>query len=210
MNPLNRRSFLKTGLGALAGSALVTSCRTPRPAHADRMIFPGAEWMRGQPETVGMDGAALDSARAATLRAAWEAPHSAVIIRYGRLVAEWYQNTTPEKQQPMASVCKSVFCSMLGIAVAEGRIRSLDDKVVEYYPEFLECAGDQGANPKQYVTEKDRAVTFRQIAAGAFSRPPVQVPSGPKTLCRRTMRVAMPPSAACAWQSCSLTSFSHP
>lgn len=165
MQLLNRRTFLKTGLGALAGSALVSSCSTPRPAHAERMIFPGAEWTRAQPETLGMDGAALESAREATLLAAGDAPQSAVIIRYGRLVAEWYQNTTSEKQQPMASVCKSVFCSMLGIAVAEGRIRSLDDKVVEYYPEFLECAGDQGANAKQYVTEKDRAVTFRQIAA---------------------------------------------
>ncbi len=54
---------------------------------------------------------------------------------------------------------------MLGIAVAEDRIHSLDDRLVDYYPEFLECTGDRGANAKQFVTDKDRAVTFRQIAA---------------------------------------------
>jgi len=83
-----------------------------------------------------------------------------VIVRHGRLVAEWYQGTTAETQQPMASVCKSVFCSMLGIAVAEGRIRSMDDRLVDYYPKFMECTGGFGANEKQFVTEKDRAVTF--------------------------------------------------
>jgi hypothetical protein len=33
---------------------------------------------------------------------------------------------------------------------------------------------------------------LRHIAAGAFSRPPSQVPSGPKMLWNRTMRVSIP------------------
>ncbi|HEX5223325.1 MAG TPA: serine hydrolase [Verrucomicrobiae bacterium] len=112
-----------------------------------------------------MNAAAIQAAREWKLKQAGEAPQSTVIIRNGRLVAEWYQGTTPEQQHPMASVCKSVFCSMLGIAVAEGRIRSLDDRLIDYYPEFMECTRGFGANEKQYVTEKDRNVTFRQIAA---------------------------------------------
>ena len=129
------------------------------------MIFPGAEWTRCQPEEAGMDGAALAQARDWVLHQAGAEPHSAVVVRHGRLVAEWYQGTTTDTQHPMASVCKSVFCSMLGIAVAEDRIHSLDDRLVDYYPEFLECTGERGANAKQFVTDKDRAVTFRQIAA---------------------------------------------
>jgi CubicO group peptidase (beta-lactamase class C family) len=54
---------------------------------------------------------------------------------------------------------------MLGIALAEGRVRSIDDRLVDYYPEMMECTGDRGANAKQHVTEKDRTVTFRQVAA---------------------------------------------
>ena len=34
--------------------------------------------------------------------------------------------------------------------------------------------------------------TLRHSAAGAFSRPPVHVPSGPKMLWKRTMRVCRP------------------
>jgi len=129
------------------------------------MIFSGADWTRRRPEEAGMDGAAIASARDGMIKQAGDEPHGAVIVRHGRLVAEWHHRTTPDAEQPMASVCKSAFCSMLGIAVAEGRIRSLDDRLVDYYPEMMDCTGEFGANAKQFVTEKDRAVTFRQIAA---------------------------------------------
>lgn len=165
MQSCNRREFLRAGLVATAGGALFSACSSLHAPSKLRMVFPRAEWERCVPEAAGMDAAAIQTAREWTLKQADAASHSAVIIRYGRLVAEWYQGTTPEQQHPMASVCKSVFCSMLGIALAEGKIRSLDDRLVDYYPEFLECGGDCGANQKQYVTEKDRAVTFRQIAA---------------------------------------------
>ena len=129
------------------------------------MVFPGSEWERCTPEVADMNASAIHASRDWKLQQAADAPHSSVIIRHGRLVAEWYKDMTPEKKNPMASVCKSVFCSMLGIAVAEGRIRSLDDRLVDYYPEFMACTRGFGANDKQYVTEKDQNVTFRQIAA---------------------------------------------
>lgn len=165
MESWNRRQFLKAGLGAVAASTLVASCRLPRADSTERMVFPGAEWAHCAPEEMRMDAKAIQAAREWIWDKSGSAPHSAVIVRHGRLVAEWYKDMATEKKNPMASVCKSVFCSMLGIAVAEGKVRSLDDRLVDYYPEFLECGGEFGANQKQYVTEKDRAVTFRQIAA---------------------------------------------
>lgn len=129
------------------------------------MIFPGKEWDQAKPEAVGLKSGPLTAAREWVLAAAGDAAHSTVIVRYGWLVAEWYKDTTAETQQQMASTCKSVYCSMLGVAVGEGRIRSVDNRLVDYYPEMMECAGEGGANTKQYVTEKDREVTFRQIAA---------------------------------------------
>ena len=85
------------------------------------MIFPDREWTRCPADEVGMSESMIGEVREWILREAGDAPHSAVIVRYGRLVAEWYKDMTADKQHPMASVCKSVFCSMLGIAVAEGR-----------------------------------------------------------------------------------------
>lgn len=166
MSPLPRRRFLKLGCHALAGGVLLTSCRSPlRRSRSAKMIFPGSEWLRCETGEVDMDGGAIARAREEVLQKVGAAEHSTVIIRHGRLVAEWYKDTTAETQQPMASVCKSVFCSMLGIAIAEGRIRSMDARLVDYYPEMMECTNQHGANAKQFVTEKDRAVTFRQIAA---------------------------------------------
>lgn len=54
-----------------------------------------------------MDGAVIDQAREWILRESADAPHSAVIVRYGRLVAEWYKDTTAEIQDPMASASRS-------------------------------------------------------------------------------------------------------
>lgn len=160
-----RRQFLKTGLQSLATVPLLVSCRLPRRSTSEGKIFPGAEWTFCAPEEMEMDSRLMQAARDRIWDKAGTAPHSAVIVRRGRIVAEWYKDTKPEKKYSMASVCKSVFCSMLGIAVAEGKIRSLDDRLIDYYPEFLECTKAFGANDKQYVTEKDREVTFRQIAA---------------------------------------------
>src|ERR1044072_6864758 len=128
MENLSRREFLQTALGALASSALLTSCALPASQQGTKMIFPGAEWPRCQPEAVGMDGDAIAKARDWALQQAAGEPHGAIIIRQGRLVAEWYKDTTAETQHPMASVCKSFFCLMLGIALAEQRIRSIDDR----------------------------------------------------------------------------------
>lgn len=165
METFPRRKFIQTGLGALAGGVLFNSCASPAARRRAQGAFPSADWLRCAPEERGMNGEAIAVARDWVVGEAGTAAQSAVIVRHGRLVAEWYHGTTADKQHPMASVCKSVFCSMLGIAVAERRVRSLDDRLVDYYPEFLECTQGFGANDKQFVTEKDRAVTFRQIAA---------------------------------------------
>ena len=53
-------------------------------------------------------------------------------------------------------------------------------------------------------------MTLRQIAAGAFSRPPSQVPLGPYTLWKRAMAVFMPRSAVYSSQNISEISFSQP
>ena len=46
------------------------------------------------------------------------------------------------------------------------------------------------------LSVKRATAIFRHSAAGAFSRPPSQVPSGPKMLWKRTVRVSMPYSFA--------------
>jgi hypothetical protein len=54
------------------------------------------------------------------------------------------------------------------------------------------------------------SMTLRQIAAGAFSRPPSHVPQGPYTLWKRAMWVSRWRSAQYSWQNISDMSFSQP
>lgn len=160
-----RRKFLKTSATAVAGSIFFNNCKSVSATSKRRTNFPGSEWEHCDPASVGLNPSAVESAHKWHLEQAGENPCSAVIVRNGLIAAEWYHGTTIEREYPMRSICKSVYCSMLGIAVAEERIKSLDDRLVDYYPEFMECTFGFGANDEQYITEKDRDITFRQIAA---------------------------------------------
>ena len=86
-----------------------------------------------------------------------------VIIRGGRIVAEW--NRGIERSQPLRlhSASKSVFSSILGIAIAEGKISSADAKLTDYYPEAMDVPEGEGPKDNRYASEKDRAITFRQL-----------------------------------------------
>ena len=61
-----------------------------------------------------------------------------------------------------------------------------------------------------WLPEICASATLRQIAAGAFSRPPVHVPCGPYTLWYRAIRVVSPKSSVKCRHIRSLNSFSHP
>lgn len=126
-------------------------------------VFPGEQWEYKHPEELGC------SVEKMTAIADWFETHAgdekyrAVVVRGGYLIAEWYGGVTKEQKFGMASAAKSLYSSMLGIAIAEGKIDSADDKVVDYYPEMMDVAKDEGPKAERYAFEKDRAITFRQL-----------------------------------------------
>ncbi len=86
-----------------------------------------------------------------------------VIVRNGRLVAEWNHNIDPHKRLGIASAAKSIYSNILGIVVSEGKIPSADAKVIDYYPEMMDVPEGEGPKPGRYAFEKDREITFRQL-----------------------------------------------
>ena len=90
-----------------------------------------------------------------------------MILRHGRLVAD-RQGNSPRKDRryPMASLCKSVYVSMLGIAIDEGKISGPDARLIDYYPEIEGASGAFGPYPDggRSFSEDDREETFRQLA----------------------------------------------
>jgi CubicO group peptidase (beta-lactamase class C family) len=126
-------------------------------------IFPDEQWDRVQPEDVGMSGDGLEDARRWLEQEAGEQPYRAVVVRGGRIVAEWRQGVEEDDRLPMASAGKSLFSSVLGIAVGEGRIAGADDRVVDYYPEMMDVPDGLGPKPGRFAKPEDRDITFRQL-----------------------------------------------
>ena len=50
-------------------------------------------------------------------------PYAVLIARHGRIVAEWNFRIDPLEPARMASASKSLYSSVLGIAIGEGVIR---------------------------------------------------------------------------------------
>lgn len=125
--------------------------------------YPGAEWVTAAPETVGLDATALGSLDAWLHEQAGDRPFRVLVVRHGRLVAEWQNGLAADEPRSLASAAKSVYSSILGIAVAEGVIPSVDARVVDYYPEMMDVPDGYGPKPGRYAMPKDREITFRQL-----------------------------------------------
>ena len=85
------------------------------------------------------------------------------VARHSKVVYDWVKGVDPSERQPQTSAAKSFYSSLLGIAVAEGKIPSLDGKVVDFYPEMMDVHEGEGPKPGRYAFEKDREITFRHL-----------------------------------------------
>jgi CubicO group peptidase (beta-lactamase class C family) len=66
-----------------------------------------------------------------------------VIVKHGQIVTEIYRNKTdPGSHFISFSMAKSITSILVGIALTEGKIRSIDDMIVKYVPELKGSAYD--------------------------------------------------------------------
>lgn len=108
-------------------------------------------------KTVNADSVGVDSTRLSNLTKSLRAwpelgVHAVLIERDGRLVYEEYFDgfdekwgqplgrikMTPELKHDLRSVTKSVVSALVGIAHGEGAIKSLDDPLIRWFPEYPE------------------------------------------------------------------------
>ncbi len=89
------------------------------------------------------EGVALEYA--AVQKAAQQLPrlHSLLISRGDELVFEQYYNgRNPSRPANMKSASKSVISALVGIAVDQGIIASVDVRVADYFPEFISASSN--------------------------------------------------------------------
>jgi CubicO group peptidase (beta-lactamase class C family) len=100
--------------------------------------WPTQDWKMEDPEKLGFDKAKLMAA--VDFSTGGSSNQAVLIIRHGYIAAEKYYGAfTQNTQHESFSVAKSFSSGLIGIAIAEGKIPSLDDKICKYYPDQWDC-----------------------------------------------------------------------
>lgn len=105
-------------------------------AQASGPFGPGADWEVADPAEHGMDAYTLGWSRLYAF-AEGRNTQGVVVIRGGEIVAEWYAPGADQDSWAASwSMAKSFTSALIGIAIDDGLIRSVDEPMVTYYPEF--------------------------------------------------------------------------
>jgi len=104
--------------------------------------WPTQGWQASTPEAQGVDAGKLE----AMFQAIDEQDinlHSVLIVRHGYLVAEtYYPPYGPGTSHVQYSVTKSVVSALLGIAIQEGYVESIDQPALSYFGDWTVDASD--------------------------------------------------------------------
>ncbi len=95
------------------------------------------EWLEGEPKDYGFRWNKI----AATFLVAEQMPflRSVLIMRYDTLLAEWYFNDgSNDTDFHIHSASKSFMSALIGIAMREGYITDLDQKILDFFPEHVD------------------------------------------------------------------------
>jgi CubicO group peptidase (beta-lactamase class C family) len=111
--------------------ALFLACLSVQFAAA-QSVFPGEDWVIADPASQGMTAEGLEKARE------WLRSHrskSGLVIRHGKVVAEWYFEGADKNSRFAAySTSKSLSSMATGLAIADGKL-ALDHTVGKYLPD---------------------------------------------------------------------------
>ncbi len=104
------------------------------PTYVDRgVVF---DWPEAKPEDEGFNAAVL--AQAVDQLVVSPMVRSVLVARHGKLVAERYAHGgTVDRANNMHSASKSILSALVGIAIREGHIASVDEKVAAFLPEHF-------------------------------------------------------------------------
>lgn len=111
----------------------IAVCEQPKK----REYWPTSGWRSSTPEMQGMDSAKLLIADEFIQNRLPDA-FSLLVVKNGYLVFEkYYSWGSPEKYAVVHSVTKSVTSALIGIALDKDYLKSVDQKLTEFFPEYI-------------------------------------------------------------------------
>jgi CubicO group peptidase (beta-lactamase class C family) len=128
----------------------------PSPAAtalSQRDYWPTRSWRESTPAAQGLDAEMLARADRA-IEAEYPNIYSLLVVRHGYLVFEkYYRDHDRSDEYNVKSITKSVTSALIGIALEQGHLSSLDQRVIEFLPEY--------ATPP--IDERKQAITLRHL-----------------------------------------------
>jgi CubicO group peptidase (beta-lactamase class C family) len=110
----------------------------------DYTPLPGDDWEASTPAEQGLDPILV--ARVYYNAAEFETLYSLLVIKNGYLIAEDYFNEgSIDHKDRLQSVTKSYTSALVGIALDQGYLSSVDQKMLDFFPEI----GDQITDPRK-------------------------------------------------------------
>jgi CubicO group peptidase (beta-lactamase class C family) len=162
-----KRNFAQSLSGVYLSIALASTlgaCASDRPPqsaaveYSAQSPFPGAEWTRADPSTLGFSQPGIDHAVAYAQRAG---STSGMLIEHGMVVAQWGDVA---RKSNLYSARKSFMSALIGIAVERGRIHP---------DETLAQLGIDDNEPSLTSTEKQATVRMLLEARSGVYHPTV-------------------------------------
>ena len=146
-----QHSFFSVASVILLLSILASLGLVGCPAAVDYTPLPEGDWKVSTPEEQGLDPRLLD--KLYTEAEKLETLYGLLVIRNGTLIAEGYFNEgTVDRKNQQQSVTKSFTSSLVGIALDQGCLSSVDQKMFEFFPEFVGQVDDPR---KEQITIRD-------------------------------------------------------
>lgn len=95
------------------------------------------DWKTSIPKEQGMNDSLFNAMDAQILAGAYKDIHSLLIIKNNNIIFEkYYGGHTQDELTQIFSSTKSVTSALIGIAMQQGKIKSLDDKLLSFFPEY--------------------------------------------------------------------------
>jgi len=107
-----------------------------------RDYWPTREWWTKDPVSAGMDPEKF-TVLEQMIQSDYQNINGIVIVRKGHIVYErYYHGHGPDDAYHVTSVTKSFISALIGIAIDAGYIRSVDQKVLDFFPEYIPVAAE--------------------------------------------------------------------
>ncbi len=139
----NLRCILALGFVSLLIVVTISSSINPASQVGAQEYWPKDEWRTSSPEVQGMDSAILGDMLAHVEKMGIRL-HSLLVVRNGYVVLEvYYPPMGPQVRHAAASITKSVVSTLVGIAIDQGKVQSVDQKLVDFFPSLTIQNRDQ-------------------------------------------------------------------